>query len=195
MGPRQCGKTTLARLYADQIYENKADVHYFNLEHPSDLNALSSPALTLESLNGLIIIDEIQRRPDLFPYLRYLSDIGLTPFWLKEVEDLKKHWQRGGFAKSHLASSRTASERWRFDYITTFLERDLGNIGFAANPSLMRRLGTMAHYHGQTVNYCALERSFINPGVHFFLLQFLNTLKINLRPFYWDHLSIQLFFS
>ncbi len=190
LGPRQCGKTTLARLYAEQIYKNKAEVHYFDLEHPRDLNALSSPALALEALNGLIIIDEIQRRPDLFPYLRYLSDysdkkflilgsasrdlihqssetlagrisyIELNPFWLKEVGDFRKHWQRGGFPKSYLASSDTASERWRFDYITTFLERDLASIGFSANPSLMRRLWAMvAHYHGQTANYSEIGRS------------------------------------
>lgn len=190
LGPRQCGKTTLARLYAEQIYKNKSEVHYFDLEHPRDLNALSSPSLTLEPLNGLIIIDEIQRQPDLFPYLRYLSDysdkkflilgsasrdlihqssetlagrisyIELSPFWLKEVGDFRKHWQRGGFPKSYLASSDTASERWRFDYITTFLERDLANIGFSANPSLMRRLWAMvAHYHGQTVNYSEIGRS------------------------------------
>jgi len=89
-----------------------------------------------------------------------ISYIELNPFWLKEVGDFRKHWQRGGFPKSYLASSDTASERWRFDYITTFLERDLASIGFSANPSLMRRLWAMvAHYHGQTANYSEIGRS------------------------------------
>lgn len=187
LGPRQCGKTTLAQNYAKKT---SLSVYYFDLEHPKDLNALSSPSLVLESLKGLIIIDEIQRRPELFPYLRYLADysdkkflilgsasrdliqqssetlagrisyLELSPLSLKEVQDFPKHWEKGGFPKSYLASSSKTSERWRFNYITTFLERDLANIGFSANPSLMRRLWNMiAHYHGQTVNYSELGRS------------------------------------
>src|SRR3990167_4389417 len=75
LGPRQCGKTTLARHYAD-VYANSSgqEIHFFDLENIRHLNALSSPALALEPLKGLIILDEIQRRPDLFPYLRYLCD-------------------------------------------------------------------------------------------------------------------------
>lgn len=191
LGPRQCGKTTLARHYSE-IYRQSSgqEVHLFDLENVRHLNALSSPALTLEPLKGLIILDEIQRRPDLFPYLRYLCDysdkkflilgsasrdlihqssetlagrisyIELTPFSLNEVEDAKMHWLRGGFPKSYLASSDTQSERWRADYITTFLERDIGALGFSANPILMRKLWAMvAHYHGQTVNFSELGRS------------------------------------
>ncbi|MFI0348139.1 MAG: AAA family ATPase [Chthoniobacterales bacterium] len=70
LGPRQCGKTTLAQLYAKKLSE----VHTFDLENPADIAALESPSLTLPPLEGLIIIDEVQRRPDLFPYLRYLVD-------------------------------------------------------------------------------------------------------------------------
>ncbi|MCF6291464.1 MAG: ATP-binding protein [Desulfobacterales bacterium] len=66
LGARQCGKTTLAKTLA-------AD-HYFDLENPRDLARLETPQLTLEKLAGLIIIDEIQRVPDLFPLLRYLVD-------------------------------------------------------------------------------------------------------------------------
>lgn len=192
IGPRQCGKTTLSRLYAEEVFARHSQqaIHYFDLEHPHDLNALESPSLTLEPLEGLIIIDEIQRRPDLFPYLRYLSDysqkkililgsssrdlihqssetlagrisyIEVKPFALSEVDDFQKHWQRGGFPKSYLASSERASEHWRFDYITTFLERDLATMGININPSLMRRLWSMiAHYHGQNVNYSEIGRS------------------------------------
>ena len=148
LGPRQCGKTTLARLFATKY--NMGEVHYFDLEHPKDLDAFSSPSLVLEPLNGLIIIDEIQRRPGLFPYLRYLSDysdkkflilgsasrdliqqssetlagrisyIELTPLTLSESVEFKQHWERGGFPKSYLASSDRNSQRWREDYIILF---------------------------------------------------------------------------
>jgi predicted AAA+ superfamily ATPase len=66
IGPRQCGKTTLARGFA-------AD-HYFDLENPRDLAALQNPQLALEDLTGLIVIDEVQRLPEVFPLLRYLVD-------------------------------------------------------------------------------------------------------------------------
>ena len=188
LGPRQCGKTTLARLYGNKHGSDR--VHYFDLEHPKDLDALSSPSFALDPLDGLIIIDEIQRRPELFPYLRYLSDysnkkflilgstsrdlinqssetlagrisyIELTPLSLSESGEFQKHWNRGGFPKSYLASSDTNSQRWRDDYVTTFLERDLANMGFAMNPQLMRKFWMMiAHYHGQIINYSEIGRS------------------------------------
>jgi len=68
LGPRQCGKTTLARTLAAAAY--------FDLENPRDLARLEQPQLALEDLTGLIVIDEIQRLPDLFPVLRYLVDQG-----------------------------------------------------------------------------------------------------------------------
>jgi predicted AAA+ superfamily ATPase len=71
LGPRQCGKTTLARKIAENG-PNRAN--YFDLEDPTDLARLESPKLALESLSGLIVIDEVQRRPDLFPVLRVLVD-------------------------------------------------------------------------------------------------------------------------
>src|SRR5665647_705608 len=66
LGPRQCGKTTLAGTF-------DAD-HSFDLENPRDIARLEQPQLALEDLRGLIVIDEIQRMPDLFPLLRYLVD-------------------------------------------------------------------------------------------------------------------------
>ena len=69
VGPRQCGKTTLAR---DFVPENS--VNYFDLEDPISLGRLDEPMTALESLQGLIVIDEIQRRPELFPVLRVLVD-------------------------------------------------------------------------------------------------------------------------
>lgn len=188
LGPRQCGKTTLAHLYTQQ---NPNPIHFFDLEHPNDLNALSSPSLALEPLNGTIVIDEIQRRPDLFPYLRHLSDysdkkflilgsasrdliqqsseslagrisyIELTPLSLKEAAgDLHTHWIRGGFPKSYLAQEDKTSEEWRLNYIKTFLEQDLFMLGLSISPTVMQRLWTMlAHYHGQIVNYSELGQS------------------------------------
>ena len=78
LGPRQCGKTTLAK----EILPSFAEVHYFDLEKPTDLQALETPELALSSLSGLIVIDEIQRCPDLFPYLRYLHDEKLNQKFL-----------------------------------------------------------------------------------------------------------------
>jgi hypothetical protein len=73
LGPRQCGKTTLARQYADALRAGTG-IHLFDLEDPTHLARLESPKLALESLSGLVVIDEIQRRPDLFPVLRVLVD-------------------------------------------------------------------------------------------------------------------------
>lgn len=74
LGPRQCGKSTLAQVYADK-FAKKVDIHFFDLENPRDLTRLQNPMLALEELNGLIIIDEIQRLPNLFPYLRSFVDL------------------------------------------------------------------------------------------------------------------------
>lgn len=186
LGPRQCGKTTLAKLYIQGLKE----VHIFDLENPQDLAMLESPSLTLPPLNGTIVIDEIQRRPDLFPYLRFLVDnsdkkflilgsasqdlirqssetlagriayIELSPFLLNEVNDMHKHWVLGGFPKSFLAPSYSQSEKWRINYIQNFLERDLSMMGIQTVPSNMRRLWSMlAHYHGQIANVSELSRS------------------------------------
>ena len=75
LGPRQCGKTTLARM----ITENIDDCHYFDLEHPRDVAKLQNPVLVLEELTGLVILDEIQQMPGLFPLLRVLADREESP--------------------------------------------------------------------------------------------------------------------
>ncbi len=190
LGPRQCGKSTLAKEYAKST---KGEVHFFDLEDPRDLNRLSNPILALEDLRGLVIIDEIQRVPDLFPYLRTLVDqqkrkvhflilgsasreliqqsseslagrishIELTPFNLKEVSSAGKLHLRGGFPRSYLAANDDISEKWRSAYIATFLERDLYEFGFKIAPQTMRRFWMMlTHFHGQTLNYSELARSF-----------------------------------
>ena len=73
LGPRQCGKTTLARQFADE-QGAAIPLHVFDLEDPTHLARLEAPRLALEGLSGLVIIDEIQRRADLFPVLRVLVD-------------------------------------------------------------------------------------------------------------------------
>ncbi|MCX7338326.1 MAG: ATP-binding protein [Alphaproteobacteria bacterium] len=181
LGPRQCGKTTLAKVYAQKsakgLTQGLKNFHFFDLENPQDLAMLESPSLTLPPLNGTIVIDEIQRRPDLFPYLRFLVDnsdkkflilgsasqdliqqssetlagriayIELPPFQLNEVGDMHKHWIVGGFPRSFLAPSPLQSEKWRLNYIKNFLERDLSMMGVQIMPTNMRRLWNMLAHY------------------------------------------------
>lgn len=189
LGPRQCGKTTLARMLA----EGQA-AHCFDLESPLDLNRLQNPQLMLESLQGLVIIDEIQEMPELFPVLRVLVDrpgsqarflilgsaspdiiknasetlagrvelVELSGFGLGEagIERSDILWLRGGFPRSFLAASDADSLAWREGFIQTFLTRDIPQLGIAIPPPAMRRFWTMlAHYHGQTWNASELGRS------------------------------------
>ena len=186
LGPRQVGKTTLARLFNPD--------HSFDLENPRDLVQLEDPQLALEGLEGLIMIDEIQRKADLFPLLRYLVDkfprqrylilgsassglyqqsgeslagrIGyhyLTGFNTREVgvENSQTLWLRGGFPRSFLAKDDRASSIWRNNFISTFLEKDLAILGSSIPAPTMYRFWTMlSHYHGQLLNYSELGRSF-----------------------------------
>jgi len=189
LGPRQCGKTTLARLIAE-----REPCTYFDLENPVDIRRLSAPMRTLEELSGLAIIDEIQRRPDLFELLRVLVDrpknpvrflilgsaspylvkgvseslagrvgfIDLAGFDLGEVgaEKCNQLWLRGGFPPSFLAPDDSASMAWRDDFIRTFLERDIPQLGISIPAETLRRFWTMiAHYHGQVWNGAQLARS------------------------------------
>lgn len=181
LGPRQCGKTTLAKQFAKN-YPNQ--VHYFDLEDYTDLAKLSNPKLIFESLTGLVIIDEIQRRPDLFPFLRVVVDnqnlkflilgsasrelirqssetlagrityINITPFQLSEVNNQNLLWTRGGFPRSFLADSDAASIRWRETYMQTYFEKDLAALGMNLPPQRILRLWSMlAQYHGNLINY------------------------------------------
>jgi hypothetical protein len=186
VGPRQCGKSTLARTFDA--------AHFFDLENPRDLARLDQPQLALEGLTGLIVIDEIQRAPDLFPLLRYLVDhhpeqqylilgsasrdllrqssetlagriayhelggLGLQDLGPERWRDL---WLRGGMPRSVLATSEAGSSLWRQQYISTFLERDIPQLGIQIPASTLRRFWTMiCHYHGQILNYSELARSF-----------------------------------
>ncbi|MBV8801895.1 MAG: ATP-binding protein [Gammaproteobacteria bacterium] len=191
LGPRQCGKTTLAKIYAEKMH--LANVHHFDLEDPIDLARLENPKLTLEPLKGLIIIDEIKHAPNLFKLLRVLVDknpleqkylilgsasrelikqsaeslagrisyLELTPFSYSETHDLGKLWLCGGFPKSYLATNEKDSYEWRENYITTYLEQDLPNLGIHIAPQSLRRFWEMlAHYHANILNASELGRSF-----------------------------------
>ena len=191
LGPRQCGKTTLAKQFARR---EKADpVHRFDLEDPRDLAKLDEPMLALEELQGLVVIDEVQRRPELFPVLRVLVDkqpntkylilgsasrdllaqsseslagrisymeLGGFSLDLLPEDAAQRLWIRGGFPKSYLAGSTEASFQWRQDFITTFLERDIPNLGIRIPANTLRRFWMMlAHSHGQIFNAAEIGRS------------------------------------
>lgn len=192
LGPRQCGKTTLAHDFVEQNSHHYPQAHFFDLEKPEDLARLSNPYLVLSSLSGLIVIDEIQRFPDLFPILRVVVDeskgkshflilgsasrdlikqsseslagriqyIELTPFNLLETGDKVGLWLRGGFPRSYLAKNDNDSFIWRENYVQTFLERDIPNLGINIPAVRLRRFWTLlAHYHGTIVNYTELARA------------------------------------
>lgn len=188
IGPRQSGKTTLAQ----QIAQNFDPVLYLDLEDPGDLAALEAPKTVLADRAGLVVIDEIQRRPELFPVLRVLIDrhpetrwlilgsaspnllqqaseslagrIGfheLGGFLLCDVgrEKIRKLWLRGGFPRSFLASDDQQSALWRSAFISTFLERDVPQLGYSLPAPALRRLLTMiANGHGTIANVAGLSR-------------------------------------
>jgi predicted AAA+ superfamily ATPase len=191
LGPRQVGKTTLAREIA-ALYD-KEDTTHFDLEDMDDLARLNEPKLALERLRGLIVIDEIQLRPELFPFLRVLADRPGTParylvlgsasphllrqsseslagrivyhelegFCRDEVQESEMLWRRGGFPASYLARSEQASVLWRRDFVRTFLERDIPQLGIRIPATTLHRFWRMiAHYHGQTWNGNELARAF-----------------------------------
>jgi len=189
LGPRQCGKTTLARMLA----KGKPST-YFDLESPADIRRLASPLRALEGLSNLVIVDEVQRQPALFEILRVLVDrpenpakflllgsasfhlvkgaseslagrigfVDLSGFDLREVgsRQFTRLWTRGGFPRSFLAADDSASLLWRNNFVRTFLERDIPQIGISIPAMTLRRFWTMiAHYHGQVWNAADFARS------------------------------------
>ena len=189
LGPRQCGKTTLAR----QLAATRKST-FLDLESEPDVRRLANPELVLGSLDGLVVLDEIQRMPRLFNALRVLVDraggrsrflilgsaspelvrgvseslagrvefIELAGFDLAEtgVETWLRNWLRGGFPRSYLAASDSDSMAWREGFIRTFLERDIPQLGITIPAADMRRFWTMlAHWHGQTWNASKLGRA------------------------------------
>jgi predicted AAA+ superfamily ATPase len=189
VGPRQIGKTTLARQFLAPDSQN-----YFDLEDPVCQARLGEPMTTLSALRGLIVIDEVQRMPELFPVLRVLADrllldarflllgsaspalirqsseslagrievIEMGGFGLEEISLAERNalWVRGGYPRSLLADSDVDSRAWRRQYLLALTERDLPQLGFSLPPqALYRFLVMLAHYHGQIWNAAEPARS------------------------------------
>lgn len=188
IGPRQVGKTTLARHLV-----SPGDRRYFDLEDPTSLARLDAPTTALGRLRGVVVIDEVQRSPDLFPVLRVLADrrpiparflvlgsaapemlrqsseslagrletVTLRGFSLGEVAgSVPKLWRRGSFPRSYLARAESASVTWRREFIRTYLERDVPQLGSSIPaPALLRFWTMLAHRHGTTWNGADMARS------------------------------------
>jgi len=191
LGPRQCGKSTLARAIARQ----SPGATFFDLEDPRDVARLDDPMLALADPVGLVVLDEIQRRPELFPSLRVLADrrplrtrflvlgsasrdllrqsseslagrieyLDMDGFSLDEVGDRQfgPLWVRGGFPRSLLARTESDSVSWRREFVRSFVERDLPQIGSSVSASTISHFWAMlAHYHGQIWNASEFARAF-----------------------------------
>ena len=189
VGPRQVGKTTLARSFVAA-----GDASYFDLEDPRVEAQFEAPMLLLEPLRGLVVIDEVQRAPELFKALRVLMDRDAAPakflllgsaspgllrqsseslagrvetieiggFTLDETGAAAQAalWLRGGYPRSYLAASDADSRRWRRSFAGAFLERDLPQLGINVPAPAMRRFWTMlAHLNGQRWNAADPARS------------------------------------
>jgi len=189
VGPRQVGKTTLARSFVAA-----GDANYFDLEDPRVEAQFEAPMLLLEPRRGLVVIDEVQRAPELFKALRVLLDRDAAPakflllgsaspgllrqsseslagrvetieiggFTLQETGAAAQAalWLRGGFPRSYLAASGADSRRWRQSFTGAFLERDLPQLGINVPAPAMRRFWTMlAHLNGQVWNAADPARS------------------------------------
>ncbi|TVQ25530.1 MAG: ATP-binding protein [Spirochaetaceae bacterium] len=189
LGPRQSGKTTLARTFIRGSY--------YDLERPSDHDVFASdPELALSRLPEPLILDEAQVLPELFTVLRPIIDddrratgrfyllgsvnpsllqsvseslagrvgtVELTPFLSCEVDDgvdLDAHWLRGGYPEPCLEDDAGRRVRWYEQFIFTLVQRDLSRHGIGASPTEMRRfLGMAAHAHGGLQNASELGRS------------------------------------
>jgi predicted AAA+ superfamily ATPase len=189
VGPRQVGKTTLARSFVPA-----GSPAFFDLEDPRVEAQLEAPLLALEPLRGLVAVDEVQRAPELFKVLRVLMDrdppparflllgsaspgllrqasetlagrvevIEIGGFALDELGGgaLERLWLRGGYPRSYLAAGEADSRAWRDAFTRLFLERDLPLLGINVPAPAMRRFWTMlAHLNGQVWNAAEPARS------------------------------------
>ncbi len=187
LGSRQCGKSTLIRMLA----QNRQEFIFLDLQDRKDRQKLEDPVLFFKNNeNRIVCLDEVQLMPDLFEYLRVEIDrlrrpsrfvllgsasrkllqrtsetlagriglLDLTPFLLPEISkladfDLLKYWHRGGYPDSYLAISDEASSLWRENFLRTYIERDIPQLGFQiAAPKMMRLLTLLAHEHGSVLN-------------------------------------------
>lgn len=177
LGPRQCGKTTLARTFAAP-----GSSSYFDLEDPVDSAKMAhQPKNALSGLKGTVVIDEVQRQPELFPVLRVLADrqplpakflilgsaspdlikhsseslagrverIVIGGFSLSEAGAgvLERRWLRGGLPRSFLAGTDEDSFIWRREYAQSFVERDLPSYGMSLPPLTLLRFWTMLAHY------------------------------------------------
>ena len=189
VGPRQIGKTTLAR-----ALQGSGSSNWFDLEDPQVEAQMAAPMVALKDLRGLVVIDEVQHAPNLFKVLRVLIDRPDNParflllgsaspallrqsseslagrlevieaggFTLDETgaRDAAALWWRGGFPRSFTATGDEASRIWRREFIRTVVERDLPQLGMTvAAPALYRFWSMLAHYHGLTWNAADPARS------------------------------------
>ena len=207
LGARQVGKTTLAHTLMKTL---RRPATVFDLERGQDLARLEDPELALQELRGLVVLDEIQRRPELFPTLRVLADrprrparflvLGsASPDLLRQsseslagriayhqlsglsldevgIDNLNRLWLRGGFPRSYTARSHSASADWRHDFVRSFLERDMPQLGVSIPARTLERFWAMlAHYHGNIWNASEFGRSF---GVsHHVMRRYLDALE------------------
>jgi len=193
IGPRQVGKTTLAKQI---MSESVKPTLYLDLELQSDLFKLNDPELFLsQHSEKLVVIDEVQNKKELYPLLRALVDqtrqpgqfllLGsaspelirhsseslagriayhqLHPFDLTEIPDTISQndlWIKGGFPNVLLAKNDVLAQQWMENFISTYLNRDLLQLGLNASPGIIRNLWTMmAHLNGQLFNATALSNS------------------------------------
>jgi uncharacterized protein len=217
LGPRQVGKSTLAK----ELLQEQPKI-YLDLELNSDYNKLTEPELFFDfNADTLICLDEIQLVPEIFSTLRGVVDkhkrnkqflilgsasrglirqsseslagriayLEMTPFNLHEVgeDNLRTLWLRGGFPKSTLSANDEKSMKWRENYIRTYLERDIPQLGFNIPAKSMERLWTMlAHSHGQNLNSskiaCSLGVSSHTVNAYIDILQQTFLVK-TLRPY------------
>jgi predicted AAA+ superfamily ATPase len=194
LGPRQCGKSTLAKMLSEKI----PSFLYLDLQNPADLYKLNDPILFFEAnREAIFCIDEIQLMPELFSVLRSIIDqnrqngrfillgsasrelirqtseslagrigfVELHPFSVYEINELpdyqlNKLWLRGGYPESYLSETDDDSKLWRENFIRTYIERDIPQLGFQIPALQLRRLLTMcAHNQGQLINLSKLGES------------------------------------
>lgn len=197
LGPRQVGKTTLAH----SIAENRPSV-YLDLEDPLDLEKVKDiSAFHAANQGQLIILDEVQRLPEVFAPLRGIIDrerrrgnkvgqflflgsasidllqqsseslagriayLELHPVDLLEYpgthqKNMNALWLRGGFPESLLADTDANSFEWRRDFIKTYLERDIPQLGPRIPATTLARFWTMlAHNQGTLFNAAHMARN------------------------------------